>query len=165
MTESTLSPQAIHWVERLNTNKNYDIELIKNACLFASKHEQENTPFSLSSLTQGLAMADVLLSLHCDTYVLAAAIVYPTIYYQQILSEKLHEHLDKTVCKIIKGALQMEIIHQVQADKNEKDRTTGQQNQIDNLRKMMLAMVDDIRTVLLKLSERLIMLQHLGRCT
>ena len=163
--QNNLSPQAIHWIAQLDPNENHDLALIKSACIEASQHEQNSTLFSLSTLTQGLAMADVLLSLHCDTYAIAAAIVYPTVYYQQSLAEKLHEHLDKTVCKIIMGALQMEIIHQVQPDKSEKDHTTGQQNQIDNLRKMMLAMVDDIRTVLLKLSEQLIMLQHLGRCT
>lgn len=163
--EQKLSPEAIDWIAHLNDNKTYDLELIKNACLFATQHEQNNTPFSVSTLKQGLLMADVLLSLHCDTFAIAAAIAYPCIYYQQTLTEKLHEHLDKTVCKIIKGALQMEIVHQVQTDKNEKDRATGQQNQIDNLRKMMLAMVDDIRTVLLKLSERIIMLQHLNHCS
>ena len=83
--EQNLSPQAIHWIEHLDANENHDLELIKNACLFATKHEQNNTLFSLSTLTQGLAMADVLLSLHCDTYAIAAAIVYPAVYYQQTL--------------------------------------------------------------------------------
>lgn len=160
MTEAKLSPQAIRWIDHLDKSENFDLALIKKACLFASTHEQENTPFSLSTLTQGLAMADVLITLQCDSNAIAASIVYPAIFYKQALAEKLQIEFDKTICKIITGALQMELIH---AAHGQKDRGTGQQNQIDNLRKMMLAMVDDIRTVLLKLSERLIMLQHLGR--
>jgi len=162
MTESNLSPQAIRWMDHLDQTEHYDIELIKKACLFASIYEETNTPFSLSTLTQGLAMADALVSLHSDSVAISAAIIYPAVFYHQTLLIELQAQFDKTICKIIQGALQMEVVHSIRVEKN---RTTGQQNQIENLRKMMLAMVEDIRTVLLKLSERLIMLQHLGRCT
>ncbi|OGT39440.1 MAG: hypothetical protein A3E81_05950 [Gammaproteobacteria bacterium RIFCSPHIGHO2_12_FULL_36_30] len=150
----------MHWLDHLDQTHHANFDLIKNACIFACKNEKTNTPFSLSTLTQGLAMADVLLTLQSDDYIIAAAILYPAIFYNAALTEKLNETTDKTICKLITGAMQMDIIHSAYSDKSEK---TGQQNQIDNLRKMMLAMVDDIRTVLLKLSERLIMLQHLGR--
>lgn len=158
---NALSPESKRWIAHLDPAENYSLELIQNACYFAFIHEKEaGTPFSLSTLTQGLAMAEVLLPLHCDSETLAAAIIYPTLFFNQKLLSALHEQFDKPICKMISGAMQMESIHQMRADKN---RLTAQQNQIDNLRKMMLAMVDDIRTVLLKLSERLVMLQHLNR--
>jgi GTP pyrophosphokinase len=110
-------------------------------------------------------MADVLLALQSDAYAIAAAIAYPTIFYNPALEKRCDKLLDKTVCAIIAGAIQMDVIYSANTDKPEKNKVTGQQNQIDNLRKMMLAMVDDTRTILLKLSERLIMLQQLGRST
>lgn len=163
----TLSPQAQRWLEQLaEKDSGYDFTLIKHTCQFASKNEEANTPYSLSTLTQGLAMADVMVALHADSYAVSAAIAYPTIFYNATLKDSMLLHLDKTLCKIIAGALQMDAIHQIHPQKTEKERiATGQQNQIDNLRKMMLAMVDDIRTILLKLCERLVMLQHLGRST
>src|SRR3569623_421618 len=106
-------------------------------------------------------MADALLPLHCDSELLSAALIYPTIFFNPHLLEKLPEEFNKPICKMISGALQMKNIHYMRIN---KDRNTAQQDQVDNLRKMMLAMVDDIRTVLLKLSERLVMLQHLNRC-
>ena len=84
---SILSPQAIHWMAHLDLPQQDTIDLIKKACAFASAHEKESeTPFSLSTLTQGLAMADVLIALQCDSVAIAAAIIYPTIFYQKEVS-------------------------------------------------------------------------------
>lgn len=112
------------------------------------------------ALSTGLEIAEVLRSMHCDDHTLAAATAYPLIASNPTLTKTLHDHLDNTVCKIILGALKMETIHAVSVVSDEKKVATGQQNQIDNLRKMMLAMVDDIRIILLKLSERLIALKN-----
>ena len=101
---------------------------------------------------QGLAMARALLPLNCDEYTLAASILYPTVAAQPTLCKTLADEFDKTISKLILGVLQMETIHRVQEGKT---KNTAQQGQIDNLRKMLLAMVDDIRVVLIKLSERL----------
>lgn len=156
---NTITLPAAHWIEQLDHTQ-YDIDLIKNACIFAQHNEK--------TLAQGLAMADVLLSLQCDSDAITAAIIYPTVFDDQHLLSSLTTQFNKTICKLIHGALQMEIIHSVRTEKNEvseKRKETAQQNQIDNLRKMMLAMVDDIRTILLKLSERLILLQHCDQST
>ncbi len=158
--EINLSPRVMHWIAHLD-RATYNIDVITNACAFASLYENKTTPFLRSTLSQGLAMADVLIALQCDSTAIAAAILYPTIFYQKELAEKLHKSFDTTICKLVLGAMQIETIHQASADKN---KITGQQNQIENLRKMLLAMVDDIRTILLKLAERLIMLQHLQNC-
>jgi GTP pyrophosphokinase len=111
------------------------------------------------ALSTGLEIAEILRSLHCDEHTLAAGIAYPFVASNTPLTKTLHEHLDNTVCKIILGAIKMEVIHTLTVISDEKKVATGQQNQIDNLRKMMLAMVDDIRIILLKLSERLVALK------
>src|SRR3990167_5611306 len=140
--------KTFHWLDHLDKN-NFNIELLTQACTFASLDK--------NAFTNGLAMADVLVALRCDSSVIAAAILYPSVLHHKTQIEKLNVHFDKGVCKLITGATQLDIIHR---NTTEKLRTTGQQNQIDNLRKMMLAMVDDIRIVLIKLAERLIMLQN-----
>lgn len=157
MTNPMLTPKVNRWINHLNHTDIHFITLIQNACIFASIHEQTNSLFSLSTLTQGLAMADVLWLLKTDDDAIVAAIIYPAVSCQPALIAKVEEQFNKTICKIITGALQMEVIH---AAHEQKNRVTAQQNQVDNLRKMMLAMVDDVRTILLKLAERLILLQH-----
>ncbi|PIZ03857.1 MAG: bifunctional (p)ppGpp synthetase/guanosine-3',5'-bis(diphosphate) 3'-pyrophosphohydrolase [Gammaproteobacteria bacterium CG_4_10_14_0_8_um_filter_38_16] len=153
-----LSPHARYWIEHLDSSQPHDFNLIEKACFFASQHNQKNKVSSLSTLSQGLLMADVLIALQSDSIAIAAAIIYPSIFCDKKLAETLNKEFDPAIYKLINGALQMEIIHSISIKKN---KIVDPQKQIDKLRKMLLAMVDDIRTVLLKLSERLILLQQL----
>jgi (p)ppGpp synthase/HD superfamily hydrolase len=146
----TLSPQAIQWIDHLDRTQKYDLDLIRRACAFASEYDTIETPFGISTLTQGLEMASNLITLKCDSTAIACAILYPTILYRETVKEKFYKTFDYTVYKIVLGATKIETIHQIRA----------QGNQIERLRKMLLAMVDDIRTILLKLVERLFLLKH-----
>lgn len=139
-----MTTDIAQWLANLDSH--YDRALISNALQFASEHTQD---------AEALAIANIMLSLHCDNATLAAAIIYPVIFHDNSLLKSAQEKFDNTTTKIVVGALQMDKIHQSSADNN----NTGQQNQIDNLRKMMLAMVDDIRTVLLKLAEQVMLLK------
>lgn len=136
----------------MSQNEKQDVTkspLIQSACDFVETHN--------GKLQDGLAMANTLLPLNCDANTIAASILYPSIAARPTLCKPLLETLDKSLFKLISGVLKMETIHQVH---RENDRITGQQNQIDNLRKMLLAMVDDIRVVLIKLADRLITLEY-----
>lgn len=140
----TINP--LQWLTALHSHHNQG--LLKKALEFAMQHHDE---------ARGIAIADVMLSLQCDDIAIAAAIIYPAITHDHCLLKLAHEQFEKKIIKIVSGAMQMNIIHHAS---NEKKHITAQQHQIDNLRKMMLAMVDDIRTVLLKLSEQLVLLKE-----
>ncbi len=148
------------WIENLKiTHQKHDIVLIEKAYLFAENHDTKTSPqYGTSSFAFGLLMAETLIALNCDTHAIAAALLYPTLFLNPNLTEQLEKEFDRSVLKLMLGALHMEAIHHV---RNKKIKLAAQQNQIDNLRKMLLAMVDDIRTVLIKLAERLVLLNHL----
>lgn len=141
-----LSQRASEWILTLNNQDN--IECITQTCDFAAQHQKES---------DGLELASVLRELYCDNITIAAGIIYPSILQKPALLEKLSQQFNASIYKIISGVFQMNIIHTIHT---ENVKITAQQNQIDNLRKMMLAMVDDIRTVLLKLSACLINLKN-----
>ena len=109
-----------------------------------------------SNFNDGLRMATVLSELHCDDETIAAAILYPDVCIDKTPLDTIHTQVDPVVASLIAGALKMQAIHDLRAEKNEG---AGQQNQIDNLRKMLLAMVDDVRTIYIKLAAQLIQLQ------
>lgn len=157
---NTLPQQVHHWIEHLDLSQRDHLELIHQACVFASMHEKTDTPFSLSTLIQGLAMADVLLALQCDSTAIAAAIIYPAVFYDKKLTEMLSEKFDHVIYKIITGAIHMETVHEIHYLQTQP---TQQQKQMDNIRKMLLSMVDDIRTILIKLADRLIILKNLEK--
>lgn len=131
---------------------------LEQSCQFVESFEPIKIPYASSAMNQGLIMADALLELNCDTNTLAAAIAYPTVYYHHPKPEALREALGNTVYKLLTGALRLEAIHDLHKKSHNHDY-------IDNVRKMLLAMVDDIRVVLIKLAERVSMLKYLRHCT
>lgn len=162
--QKALLPDISHWITQYAAQlTDQEREEISQACHVAAQYRVDTpTCFATDSLTQGLAMAELLIGLNCDSDTIIASIWYPILLYNEtVTAAKQKTLLSPIVKKLIDGAVRMNLIHQARGKKN---RETAQQNQIDNLRKMLLAMVDDIRTVLIKLSERLIVLKNLKSC-
>lgn len=149
------------WLEKIKKNeKIIDINLITQAYQFAEKFNGK-LPFAESALTQGIAMAETLYDLKSDSQTIAAAIIYPSFYYFHPAKETIINQFNPVINKLLLGAERMEAIHQV-TDSNID--YSQQKQQMDNLRKMLLAMVDDVRIVLIKVAERLAILKYLKHC-
>ena len=104
----------------------------------------------------------VLQHLDCDVETLAAAFLYPFFIARLILipTDPLILEMDRLLSpslgKLLLGTQRMQAIDQISLVRAEQ-----QQKLSDNLRKMLLAMVDDIRIVLIKLAERLVNLKKI----
>ena len=100
-------------------------------------------------------MIGILLTIHMDLATLQVAILY-NYYTENLLSiSRVEEDFPKLIVSIMKGAIDMEAIRFLQ---NMGDEVTD--NQIDNVRRMLIAMVEDIRAVVIKLSERIAYLRE-----
>ncbi len=156
-----LDPTAAHWLAlRREQNIHLDFDLLAQACHFADQlGGQSSVPYGISSLHQGLAMADELFSLHCDSQTLAAAIIYPTIHYFQPSPEIIEKFLPPNIAQLASDVKKMEAIKPLSTS-----TFTSAHQHADNLRKMCLAMVDDVRIVLIKLAEQLVILKYLRHC-
>lgn len=147
------------WLQKTRTElKPADHEIIRQAVALAQL-ESDGTTFltNLSYLTQSLETAEILRDLHLDSTTLAAAILYKSLPYTGLTIEDITEHLGQEVAKLIQGVKQMAGISELY--QSMQGRSNYQHN-IDNIRKMFLAMVDDIRVVLIKLAEQLCILRH-----
>lgn len=147
-----------YWLDQLKA-RGYlnDISQVHNACSLAelTGREQPND-LGVSCLQQGLQMADILADLEVDQDTLAAAIVYESVHYAELSLEDIEEQLGPTISKLVLGIEKMSAISHLQSvDKLEQSKP-----QLDNVRKMLLAMVDDVRVVLIKLAERLCILRN-----
>lgn len=157
-TSDAINIQA--WVhnlglERAQTNEH----LLNEACVLAQfAGENHPTPNGESCLHQGLVMAEILADLNLDDNTIAAAIVYSAIQNADLTIDDVAEHLGPTVAKLIAGTQQMDAVHGIHGKLTQGSLTT---TTIDNLRKMLLAMVDDVRVVLIKLAERLCILRNM----
>ncbi|HLB58206.1 MAG TPA: HD domain-containing protein, partial [Gammaproteobacteria bacterium] len=127
------------------------IELLQKTILLAKETSKGLTTFyGQACLEQSLEMAEIILNLKLDSNAVAAAILTSTLQHTSLTIEIIKEKLGDEVSKLCAGVLQMNIINTLQANINK----TRNQAQIDRLRKTFLAMVSDIRVVLIKLAER-----------
>lgn len=158
MNSSELIQNWLHTARKKSPELNFD--LLQKICALAHQYQEENTPFSKSTLALGLEIADELLTLNCDTHTIATGILYPTLVHNKLAKEIINERHEPIIAKMLAGVKSMEVMHELSA----KGLHVLEQRQVEKLRQMLLAMVDDIRIVLIKLSEQLILLDHLKRC-
>lgn len=144
------------WLEVIESKfKTEEVNHIRSACAFVqSDFECTPTPIKLSCINYGLEIANILLNLSLDAESLIAAILYPTLQHAEISITDLEEQFSPPVIKLLKGALQMDSFGELQ-----QAGSVGSQQ--DNYRRMLLAMVDDTRIVLLKLAERNVFMRHI----
>jgi len=92
--------------------------------------------------------------LQLDQDALVAAILYRAVRENKITLNEIQTGFGDTVAKLVKGVLRMAAIS-YQRNENE-DRVLGNQAEVqaEKIRKMLVAMVDDVRVALIKLAER-----------
>jgi GTP pyrophosphokinase len=144
-----------------------EIEVIRRACEFAAplyhdKHEITGTPL----LQHALGSASILIGLHMDHETIAAAALHAVPEYLDDWTKVLSERFGRNVTVLVDGISRMEHIRQFSEIRSPsaKDKEDTAE-QIESLRKMLLAMVEDIRVVLIKLAERTQTLRNLSGAT
>lgn len=110
-----------------------------------------------SCLHEGLQIADVLSQLHVDQETLACAVIYNCVRYAGLTLDDVSEQLSPVIAKLISGVKKMDDIQSI----HEPLKRAQSKHAIDNLRKMLLAMIDDVRIVLIKLAQRLVILRSI----
>ena len=147
--DSSINLEA--WLHHAAVQRNQkDFKLIRQACILSQiVGESKLTPTKISCLQQGLTMAEILFDLHLDTETIAASLIYSAVNYAELCPEIINEHLGPQVqvIQLIEGVKQMDAI---------RITTTPipiDQTRLENMRKMLLAMVKDMRVVLIKLAE------------
>ncbi len=156
MTAPILHKQSNQWLEQVCTaHSGLNRSILEKACLLSEKiAAQTITPYANSTLTQGIQIGDILLALECDSQTIAAGILYPGFYYGQTDKEMLCDEVGTTTYKLLTGTQRMESTYNLRGENQN-------QAQLDNLRKMFLAIVDDVRVVLIKLAEQLTVLMNI----
>lgn len=136
------------WLEMMGAGQE-NLDLVKKACLLAESSSKGLTTFyGQPCLEQGLEMAEMIFELKLDQEAISAAIITSTIQHTNLPIETIKTELGENIAKLAMGISQMNVINNLA---NIKSRD---QIQIDRLRKTLLAMVSDIRVVLIKLAER-----------
>ncbi|MDO2949500.1 GTP diphosphokinase [Aeromonas simiae] len=107
-------------------------------------------------LVRGVEMVGILLMLSMDIGTLKAAILYPFVEAGYVSLEQVEADFGRKIGKLVEGVLEMEAIRSLQT----AQRTETSLEQVDNVRRMLLAMVEDVRAVVIKLAERIACLRE-----
>ena len=99
---------------------------------------------------KALEIVEILASLNMDQDSLVAGLLLPFVEKNHIPFDTLEELYGKPVATLVNGVMQMDAIRSLQQPTGTKFAA----GQIDNLRKMLLSMVEDVRAVVIKLAER-----------
>jgi GTP pyrophosphokinase len=101
----------------------------------------------------GLDMLHILADLHLGVDSLVAGILYRAVSEQRLSLEDVEERFGSRVCTLICGVQRMSAISELNTDHDAP--VLGQADaQKDNIRKMLISLVDDVRVALIKLAER-----------
>ncbi|MBZ5507612.1 MAG: bifunctional (p)ppGpp synthetase/guanosine-3',5'-bis(diphosphate) 3'-pyrophosphohydrolase [Acidobacteriia bacterium] len=123
-----------------------DLEIIRKAYDFSLKHHQGQTrasgePYLIHPLEVSLVLADMKL----DSTAIAAGLLHDAIEDTGVTHEDVRREFGEQVVHIVEGVTKIDKIN----------LASREERQAENVRKMVLAMVDDIRVVLIKLADRL----------
>src|SRR6202140_2283950 len=123
-----------------------DLELVRKAYEFSQKNQAGQTRASGEPyLVHPLGVAQVLAEMKMDPVAVAAGLLHDSVEDTSVTIVDIRKEFGEQVAHIVEGVTKISKI----------DFATREEQQAENLRKMMLAMVDDIRVVLIKLADRL----------
>ncbi len=128
-------------------NPSANFQLIRQAYEFArdlhgTQLRKDGSPF----ITHPLAVAQIVAEeLHLDSESIEAALLHDTIEDTAATHEQLAKLFSPTVADLVEGVSKLTRVHY----------TSKEEEQMENLRKMLMAMSKDIRVILIKISDRL----------
>ena len=132
----------------LETGKKYDVEKIRSAGNYAeSLHEGQFRISGEPYISHPVAVAEIVVDLGLDTNSICAALLHDTV---EDCSDKtdlpeIEKRFGKEVALLVDGLTKIPLV-------NVEDK---EEAQIENIRKMLLAMSKDVRVIFIKLCDRL----------
>ncbi|WGE31528.1 RelA/SpoT family protein [Actinobacillus genomosp. 2] len=129
------------------------IELVKRAFVIArDAHEGQTRSSGEPYITHPVAVASIIAEMKLDHEAVMAALLHDVIEDTPYTEEQLAAEFGASVAEIVQGVSKLDKL---------KFRTR-QEAQVENFRKMILAMTKDIRVVLIKLADRTHNMRTLG---
>jgi GTP pyrophosphokinase len=123
-----------------------DSELLRRAYEFAAEqHRSQKRESGEPYLSHPLEVAHVLADMRLDVMTLTAAVLHDVVEDTQVPHARISDLFGSDVAQLVEGVTKISRL----------DLLAPEARQAENLRKMLLAMVNDVRVVVIKLADRL----------
>lgn len=150
------------WLANIEQQRSKDEwELIKRACDFAVQaHAGQKRASGEPYIHHALAVAEILDYLRLDAATIAAAILHDVVEDTEADMDQVRSVFGEDVATMVDGVTKVDLIQGLQSsDEQVRHRD------LESLRKMLLAMAEDVRIVLIKLADRLHNMRTLASLT
>ncbi len=133
-------------IEKIKSyNPNADTEKLDKAYKLAeSAHSSQKRVSGTPYITHPLAVAHIVADMQLDTDSVCAALLHDVVEDTDYTADDIKEMFGEQVCLLVEGVTKLEKIQ----------FTTKEDRNMENLRKMFLAMASDIRVILIKFADR-----------
>jgi len=152
--ETRTTPEQVDtWVRTLGYQDDTpEAAMIRKAFILASQaHGGQARASGEPYITHVMAVAEILVGLHLDPEAITAAILHDVVEDSDITLDTIREQFGDAVAKLVDGVTKLAFIEQHDLS----ERGTREHRHAESLRKLLLAMAEDIRVVLIKLADRL----------
>ncbi len=130
-----------------------DVELLRKAYVFSAfEHRGQVRHSGEPYLIHPLAVADFMADMKLDVVAIASGLLHDVVEDTLTTIERIRELFGPEVAHVVEGVTKISAIR----------FSSSEERQAENFRKMLLAMVDDIRVILVKLADRLHNMRTLG---
>jgi len=151
-TATAFDPTSIearfeHLLETVQHNRPHDdLDLIRRAWVFCvQQHEGQKRASGEPYIIHPLEVCQILADLKMDSTAIAAGLLHDAVEDTDVTSPEIAKRFNEQVAHIVEGVTKLDKIKFA----NRED------HQAENIRKMLLAMVTDVRVVIIKLADRL----------
>lgn len=139
----------------LDGEKQYDLSKIVSAYELADQyHAGQKRESGEPYITHPLAVAYILLELGMDTDTICAALLHDVVEDTECTLEDLQKKFGSDVAMLVNGVTKLEKV----------EIFTKDEQKAENIRKILLAMSEDIRVIIIKLADRLHNMRTLNFC-
>jgi GTP pyrophosphokinase len=134
-------------LEKVRTaNPEADTELLRRAYVFSAyEHKGQVRRSGEPYLVHPLEVAEILADLRLDAVAIAAGLLHDVVEDTPNTIERIRELFGDQVAHVVEGVTKISALQ----------FASSEERQAESFRKMLLAMVDDIRVILVKLADRL----------
>src|SRR6185295_19430577 len=123
-----------------------DLELLRRAYVFSAfEHKGQVRHSGEPYMVHPLEVADFLADVKLDVVAIAAGLLHDVVEDTLTTIERIQELFGPEVAHVVEGVTKISTI----------PFSSSEERQAENFRKMLLAMVDDIRVIMVKLADRL----------
>ncbi|MBP1537050.1 MAG: bifunctional (p)ppGpp synthetase/guanosine-3',5'-bis(diphosphate) 3'-pyrophosphohydrolase [Ruminococcus sp.] len=139
----------------LSGEKQYDLSKIVSAYELANKyHDGQKRESGEPYITHPLAVAYILLELGMDTDTICAALLHDVVEDTDCTLDILQKKFGSDVAMLVNGVTKLKKV----------ETFTKDEQKAENIRKILLAMSEDIRVIIIKLADRLHNMRTLNFC-